>query len=131
MDLHTKIIDIFKTAKEQKWPFPKTFDILKEIGVLTYEVSWKNGYYSQVNFLQSSVVEENIEGFKQQNIINTFTPDKAKQALLDHQHGKTNYIEWMHEMACAGVSSYIVDMATRTVIYYNLDKTESITELVP
>lgn len=119
-------------AKDQKWPFPKTFDTLKDNDVVSYSVSWDNGYQSHFTLSDASIIEESSpEWFTQPVIATNFSHSMAKQALLIHQQGKTTYPEWMREMAEAGITDYVVLMDSRSVIYYNTDKSQSITELVP
>lgn len=126
------ILKIMNLAKTEMWPFPKTFDQLQEIGVVSYEVLWDNGYSSQFNLIDgSSFVENKILNFDQLKVSEVFSANDAKTALLIHQQGKTSYVQWIEDMASAGVSYYIVKMSDRTVSYFNSNRTQSIIELVP
>ena len=95
-------------------------------------MSWADGYYVQINLADnSSFIESEPPVFAHINVSPQFSSTAAKKSLLIHQQGETTYEEWVHEMASAGVSSYLVNMKDRTVTYFNQNKTESIVELVP
>ncbi len=128
-----QVLKIIKLAKEEAWPFPKTFDSLKEAGVVSYAVSWQNGkYHSQFNLADnSSLAGEKIASLEDIKIADEYLENKAKNALLTHQQGKTSFVEWVLEMANAGVASYLVKMSDRTVHYFSFDSSQSFVEVVP
>ncbi|APC91383.1 MULTISPECIES: DUF1398 family protein [Francisella] len=132
MDVNNKIDSIKKCALEEQWPFPKTFDALKDAGVKNYSVSWTNGYKSGFTLKSGDIImEETPTWFKELEVNLIYSELNAKHALKIHQEGKTSYPEWVYEMAKAGVGNYIVNMEDRTVIYYNLDNSKSFVEKVP
>ncbi|OYV48963.1 MAG: hypothetical protein B7X06_00260 [Verrucomicrobia bacterium 21-51-4] len=125
------IVDIVEIAKQAKWPYPKTFQALADAQVISYEVSWEDGYQCVYKTPAGDITEAPLEGFIQPKISSEFSEAKAKQALYIHQHGETTYLEWLQQMADAGVSQYNVRMEQRSVTYYNTNKIQSITEIVP
>ncbi len=130
--MKNKVIDMMTKAKNEDWPFPKTFNALQELGVLTYRVSWENGYQSLMTMVTGECInEDNPEWFTQPEIHTIYSEAEAKKALKMHQLGETNFLQWMHDMAHAGVTSYLVTMSDRTVMYYSHDKTASFVEMVP
>ncbi len=130
--MKSKIIDIMSMAKKEHWPFPKTFNMLKNAGVLTYSVSWLKGYRANIRIISGdSIKESDPEWFIQPNVNPIYSEANAKYALRIHQDGKTTFLEWIHDMANAGVTNYIVNMDKRTVIYYNREQTESFVEAIP
>ncbi|MBP9743574.1 MAG: DUF1398 family protein [Burkholderiales bacterium] len=130
--MKNKIIDIMARAKKEHWAFPKTFNMLKNAGVSSYSVSWLNGYSTYIMALSDeSLTESDPEWFTQPNINPIYSETDAKYALRIHQEGKTTFLQWIHDMANAGVTNYIVNMEDRTVIYYNREQTKSFIESVP
>lgn len=130
--MKNKITEIMATAKQEHWAFPKTFNMLKNAGVLSYSVSWLNGYHASINIGQGeSITETNPEWFIQPDINAVYSEADAKYALRIHQEGKTTYPEWIRDMASAGVTNYIVNMGDRTVIYYERGQLEAFVEPVP
>lgn len=128
--MKNKIIEIMTMAKREHWAFPKTFNMLKNSGVLSYSVSWLNGYHANISTtLGESITETNPEWFTQPNINAVYSEANAQYALRIHQEGKTTFLEWI--MANAGVANYIVNIDDRTVRYYNREQTKSFVESVP
>ena len=128
----TKILEMIVKAKNEDWPFPKTFNALQELGVLTYSVSWQEGYHSIMTINTGEILEEDNPDWFTPPVMNAiYSEDAARKALKIHQLGETNFLQWIHDMAYAGVTSYLVTMGDRTVVYYNHDKTKLFLEMVP
>ena len=126
-----EILEIMNLAKQNKTPFPQTFMALKNADVISYDVSWIDGFTSSISTADTQISEPELTNFIHPKIGDKFLADEAKLALKIHQQGKSNYIEWIKQMAKAGVAHYSVIMANNHVIYYNIDKTQSIIEEVP
>jgi len=117
------IADTLKKAKENHWPYPKTFQSLKEAGVLSYKVAWGEKYEGVYKGTFGEWREAFPHGFKpikRRNEI--FNEEQVKKAIERHQKGLTDFITLLLELAEAGVSHYTVDMDEQSVTYY--DSTE-------
>lgn len=126
-----KIFEVAKVAKLEKWPFPKTVDALKGLGVHSYDVDFLEKsitYRGKVGTVKESDVSDLAGLFISHH---TFNGDALKKALIHHQMEKTSYGEILKEMISAGVERYTVDMLKRTCTYYGKQKGESLTEQVP
>lgn len=125
-----QIANIIKQSKENGWPYPKTFAALKEAGVTSYEVKLAN--YEATYFCPAGEWQERApQGYQSLEIAESFSQQAVKEALARHQQSQTTYVEWLAETAAGGVSHYRVDMAERTVTYYDKDERNSVVERVP
>lgn len=131
IDIHAKLTNILKEAKEKVWPYPKTFEVLKDAGVISYEVSWINAYKAVYQTTSGEYQEPVPAGFMLVPIASEFSEEQVKQALLDHQQKKTNFVQFLNGLAAAGISHYRVDMLSRTVTYYNPSEKQSYVQHVP
>ena len=128
-----EIAQILTKAKAQRWPYPKTFQALKNIGVESYVVSLLEGidaiYQGSFGVWIEAVPSDYIsQGF---DVDGSFYPSEIQAAILKHVQKKTSYLEFLRDIAASGVASYIVDMQAATVTYFNIDKTQSYQEIVP
>jgi uncharacterized protein YbcV (DUF1398 family) len=122
--------NILKQAKENQWPYPKTFAALKMAGVISYEITLGNcggTYYGMFGVWK----EPPPKDCQPLAIVELFSQEAAKEALARHQQSQTNYTEWLVEMAAAGVSHYRVNIEERTVTYYDKGELNSLVEGVP
>ena len=130
--LMNQVPEILQNAKNENWPFPKTFAKLRDVSVINYEAKWEDEYYLQFNFADNThFTESGSPDLNSVNVAPKFSALAAKKSILIHQQGETTYEELVHELAAAGVSSYVVNMNDRTVTYFNQNRTESFIELVP
>lgn len=118
-------------ATINKWPYPKTFDALKEAGVWSYYVEFEDRYHVVFEGESDDVVQTGLEGFQPLKAATMFSEQGVKQAIQDHMAGKTNYLELLSDLSQAGVSHYTVDMDARTIFYYNPDESQFVCEQVP
>lgn len=125
-----KIEEIARISKIEKWPYPKTFNALKERGVLSYEVTVSN---HQITYFggQYSFQEQVPEEFQALEITKALNVDLLKKALENTRLKITNYEEFLKEIAQAGVHHYQVDMLKNTVSYFGTNSHESLVENVP
>jgi uncharacterized protein YbcV (DUF1398 family) len=129
--IRNEIALILVGAEQQKWPYTKTFELLKNIGVTSYEVdlrthhaTYKGGFGS---WTQPATTANSADFVIQEE----FDAKGISEALRQHQHKRTNYLEFLHAIAQAGVAGYRVDMEKRTVTYYGLDEHDVHIETVP
>jgi len=115
--MNSKIVqEIAERGKREQWPYPRIFDALKNAGVESYAVEVSNRrivhHGGDVEWVEPSPPEAVTLP-----IADRFDEDALKLALRRVQEKKTDYIEFLREIADAGVGSYRVDMKTRTVTY--------------
>jgi uncharacterized protein YbcV (DUF1398 family) len=125
-----KIESIASISKAEKWAFPKTFKLLKDAGVSSYEVMTSKHqiiYYDGKQTYQEPPPKE----FSSLEIAADFSLEDLKKALKNVQTGQTNYEEFLKEIAQAGIHHYRVDMASHTVTYYGAKSGEEYAEVVP
>lgn len=121
---------ILKHAKDTKQSYPMTFHQLKEAGVEVYEIhleTYKNIYRGSFGTWS----ENPPEGYSALMIADSFSRDEVMTSLRRHQSGQTSFMEWLSEMAQAGVSHYRVDMDKKTVFYYDVAESNVHEEMVP
>ena len=126
-----KVEEILKESKGNKWPYPKTFNALKEAGVEYYVVHFSNEfnatYYGTFGTYQEAVPE----GYKPELIAKEFSSESVKKSLIEHMQGKTTYTEFLIDLGKSGASHYKVVMEDRTVTYFNDAEDASHEERVP
>lgn len=127
-DLH-KIQQICKLSKEEKWPYPKTFEALKAAGVQSYEVQLNP--YTIVYKGESQQWKEPTPAIESFKISSKFNKNGIVETLNIHRIKKTTYLEFLKGIAAAGVSHYIVDMNQRHVAYHGYHLNDCYVEGVP
>jgi DNA-binding MarR family transcriptional regulator/uncharacterized protein YbcV (DUF1398 family) len=126
------IADILKQAKEGRWPYPKTFQLLKQAGVHSYKVKWGEGYEGIYHGTFGEWLEPAPSDFKPVKKMEiAFSQQRLKESIERHQRGETNFVTLLVELAEAGVSHYVVDMDKRTVKYFDAEEKHSYEEKVP
>jgi uncharacterized protein YbcV (DUF1398 family) len=110
-----RVEDIFTKSKQEKWPYPKIFNELKEAGVEYYEtdVAIHGIVYHEPG---DSISEPPPPGFTSLKPSTEFDAVAVK-AAIEKNKIKPDYILFLHEIASAGVVRYRVDMGERTVSY--------------
>lgn len=117
-------------AKKEQWPYPKTFEALKNAGVTSYEVKFAD--YDATYFGSFGEWKEPApEGFHHLTINTQFNKQAFIDALKQHMKKETSYVEWLVQSAAAGVARYVVNMKNRTVTYYGLNADDFHIEYVP
>lgn len=127
---HKKVAEIIEESRAYKWPFPKTFQALKEAGVTSYEVFLspnKSIYYGENGSYEDTVQQYSLEN----SVADNFDENLFKSGLLKHQSEKTPYSAFLNDAARAGVNFYKVDMLQKTVTYFGKNREDSYTEIVP
>jgi uncharacterized protein YbcV (DUF1398 family) len=130
MEIKQTILNIAKESKEQKWPFPKTFEALMDAGVRSYtvRVSDCNRLYDTS---EGELHDMPLEGFKPLAIAHSFSKQGILDALQLNREKKTDYLGFLSNIAKSGVSHYIVNMADRSVTYFDSSETKFHKEYVP
>ena len=93
MKVTEMLADTLKQAKDKKWPYPKTFQILKEAGVQTYKVTWGEKYEGIYHGTFGEWLEPAPSGYipvKKRGA--TFSKQKVQEILQRHQRGETTFI---------------------------------------
>jgi len=128
--MHTIQI-ITQEATRNKWSYPQQFEALKNAGVTSYDVHFINGYrYAYTG--DFGVWSEPVPAeYVSPPLSNVFSDDKVKDALAARAQGKTTYLEFITNLAAAGVSHYTVDMSLRIIHYYNESEDHYYEQIVP
>lgn len=129
--MKNEIISLLNQAKQEKWPYPKTYKLLKEQGVIYYSVSWNDGYAATYNLKNGTSFEEKLLDFKSPKKSNLVSIEDAQQVLKDHQNGKTNFYEWLEQMSSFGITNYLISMVNNTATYYSENKEHFFIENIP
>lgn len=125
-----KLQTLLTQAKKEQWPYPKTFQALKDAGVTSYKVTfaaYDATYYGSFGTWK----EPAPEGVTPQTISPTFDKSAFVDALKRHMRKETTYAQWLAQSAAAGVDHYVVSMPERTVTYYGINPDEFHVEHVP
>lgn len=125
------IKEILINSKENKWPFPKTFQMLKDEGLQRYTIYFSDSYESIYEGSFGTFREESLQGYTPLETSQEFSAEDFKNALMYHIKNNTHYLDFLKDAARCGVSHYRVDMDARTVTYYNPDESQSHIEVVP
>ncbi len=132
MSKKEQILKLLEEAKANKWYYPKTFAKLKSLGVIRYEVSWNDGYKAFYFLEQENFQELTKDSLSIQTpVSNTYQESQAKQALYEHQQGKTDFFTLLIQLAEFGISHNIVNMDENTVTYCSINNKHSFVENVP
>ena len=110
-----KVEDVLELTKREQWPYPIVFNMLLEAGVTHYETN-----VGQFEIVYSGEGGELTDyGPNNFSVVpaTRFDPEATKRAIQRSQRGETQYPEFLREIAAAGIHTYRVDMAARTVTY--------------
>lgn len=109
--------------------FPKYIQAMKELGVLSYEVSLRNGQvtYSGVDNFQITTITS-IDPL----LINPLLDiDTFRFDLKNHQNGNTDYLTFCQDCAKSGIEKWIMDLCNMTCTYYDASENETLVEIIP
>ncbi len=122
--------EIDRQAAEEKWPYPRIFDALKNSGVERYET---NVLTHEIKYVGggTSFTQPAPDGFQPLSVGPAFDEPALKKALGRVQRGETTYAQFLGEIAAAGVPYYRVDMKPRTVTYHGQKRANKLVEKVP
>src|SRR5690242_20278932 len=116
-----QVLDIAKRGKAESWPYPKVFHELKKAGVQSHEV-WVEDFRSIYKNGSQECLEPLPEGFHVLKTAHKFDEADFLEALSRRQNHETTYVEFLNDIAAAGVLFYIVDIDTQTVTYQGRDE---------
>lgn len=132
---HTEMIEIIKNILKEatinKWPYPKTFQLLNNNGLQSYEVYFADFYKARFTGVFGCFVEDCLDGYKKIQSNKNFNPEGIKSAIFNHITKQTSYLDFLNDIAAQGATHYKVNMKQRTVTYFNADETDSYIEYVP
>lgn len=108
--------------------FPILINEFKKIGMIENEFNLDNG----------TITYKHINGTKLENKTNmTVTisvkssKENAKEVLVNHQLGKTDFPTFCQQIAQAGVCKWIINTTDLTCSYYDLSNNPIIIEKIP
>ena len=125
-----KVAEISRISKAEKWPYPKTFNSLKEAGVESYRTQVSNHELTYTGG-GKNWIEKTMSDHDAISVANTFSRSDVVQAIQKHTLEKTSYDSFLQGIAAAGVVCYIVDMVRREISYQGVNAGESHVEKVP
>ena len=107
-------------SKRERWPFPKTFEALKEGGVASYRFDVAT---CETMFLgsQGASLAEPLAGSEPVEIAPTLNAAAVVAAIQRHMLERTPFLDFRHEAALAGVAHWEDDMRARTCTYFGRD----------
>jgi len=117
-------------SKAERWPYPRTFNALKEAGVRSYRAEVANHEIMYIGD-GDTYVEESHHGKSFLKISDRFNGEAVKAAVKYHQDNQTPFDDFLHDIARAGVKYYEVDMETRRINYTSGRDGECYTEDIP
>lgn len=125
-----RVAQIAKQGKAESWPYPKVFSDLKKAGVTSQEV-WVETFQSIYKNGVQEWIEPVPEDFRSLNSAENFDETAVEQAILRRINHETTYVEFLRDIAAAGVVFYKVDMPTRTVTYKGRNERSFYVQNVP
>ncbi|MEQ1665169.1 MAG: DUF1398 family protein [Bdellovibrionales bacterium] len=125
-----KVAEISRISKSEKWPYPKTFNALKDAGVESYKTQVSNHELTYSGG-GNSWIEKTESDQAILSVACTFSGTEVKKVIQKHAAEKTSYISFLQGIAAAGVVCYIVDMAKRKISYQGANPGECHIENVP
>jgi len=126
-----KINDILKQGKDGKIPFPKTFALLKQNGVLSYEVKFINSYSATYYTNYGLFYETPPNEYKSLQLSGKFTKEAIKNSIINHIQNKTHFVDFLADIAKCDCSHYVVLMDKNLVRYCSSDGKDYYEEPVP
>jgi uncharacterized protein YbcV (DUF1398 family) len=125
-----KIKEIGQKSKAERWDYPKVFSAYQEAGVESYEVKISDFHFLFFGSGQSfrELPPADLEPLHPAKI---FDIEKLKETLKASREKTIDYWEFARRIAAAGVASYRVDMAKRTVTYHGGNADDAYSERVP
>lgn len=122
------INEINKIKLNANGNFPKLVKSYQEYGIVKFQTcastaktmyfdQTENFVYDETDFFSFKIGEVNIEKFKAD--------------LIAHQQGETDFPTWLELTASSGVAYWIVDLNTKTCVYYDLANNQLYTEMIP
>jgi uncharacterized protein YbcV (DUF1398 family) len=121
---------ISKVSKQEKWPYPRTFQELLAAGVVSYRTSIANNR-TVYRGASSQYEEPHAEEESSLEVAQLFQADAVKRGLKHHQIHRTPFSDFVKDMAEAGVQYYEVNMSNRTINYTSGQPGQSVEERIP
>jgi uncharacterized protein YbcV (DUF1398 family) len=117
---HELVKGIAERSKRDRWPFPKTFEALKEAGVASYRFDVATGETKLLGNQGESLAEP-LAGSEPVEIAPALNGAAVVAAIKRHMLERTPFLDFRREAAFAGVAHWEVDMRERTCTYFGRD----------
>lgn len=124
-----KVEEISRVSKLEKWPYPRTFNSLKDAGVESYKTNVSNHELTYNGDGKSWV--EKAPNAPTIDISKTFDATAVAMVIQKHTTEKTSYETFLKGIATAGVVCYVVDMNKNEISYQGANPGESYVEKIP
>ncbi|REE78695.1 uncharacterized protein YbcV (DUF1398 family) [Paenibacillus taihuensis] len=124
---------ISKVSKQEKWPYPRTFQELQDAGVASYRTCIADNQTVFMGEAGSSSYEEpnDKSAASSLEVAEQFQSDAVRRGLAHHKQHRTPFTDFIKDMADAGVHYYEVNMKERTINYTSGRPGESYVEAIP
>lgn len=109
--------------------FPAYIQALKALGVIYYETFVADShtlYYGEEAYMQASEAK-----YAPLTISNEVKLDEFRAALLNHQRGGTDYMQFCRDCADNGVDKWAVSLSAMTCTYFDKKGIELLVEEIP
>lgn len=125
-----RVAQIAKQGKAESWPYPKIFHDLKEAGVVSHEV-WIENFLSIYKSGSQEWIEPLPDDFHSLRAANDFKEVAIQEALIRRLNHETTYVEFLRDIATAGVMCYKVEMDSQRVTYKGRNENEFYIQQIP
>lgn len=119
--MHAKniILEIAENSRKEKWHFLQTFSAFKKEGLISYLVDFTNNKI--IYQLPNQSFEESIPELNHCLSVNSQFNSKGVDYALELRFAdKISYLQFLDEIAKAGIEKYRVDTASNTVNYLGI-----------
>jgi len=115
-----RVQEISEQSKQERWPFPRTFEALKAAGVASYRFDVRT-CETVFQGLQGPPLAEPLGGASPVAIAPSLDAVAVGNAIKRHILDRTAFLDFRGEAASAGVEYWEVDMGARTCTYVGPD----------
>ncbi len=125
----SQIKDVLNRAALEKWSYPQIFEALQAAGVEYYEThvsTCQTTYYGGDESLKESSLSQSPLV-----VAPDFSVESIQNAIGRNQRKETTYLEFLQEIAAAGVFTYRVDMKLRSICYKGREGEKYIEKVPP
>jgi uncharacterized protein YbcV (DUF1398 family) len=109
--------------------FPQFIKELKDMGVERNDVYVMNGM--SIYFGKDDHTAESAPAYEPLIIEEQSSVEDLKEALKEHQAGKTDYQTFCRQAAGAGVEKWVTDLKEMTVTYLDMSGNDLVVEKIP
>lgn len=109
--------------------FPRYIQDLRQLGVHAYETFVSDGHALYIGEADHRLLSEAL--YAPLEVLAVYQKAEFPAALLLHQHGGTDYLQFCKDCAVNGVYSWVTDLKALTCTYYDTEKKGVLIERIP